>query len=116
MLRSACSDFVGMPVDGPPRITSTTTIGISAAVEPERFDHQRETGPRRRGQRRRTAERSANDHVDRSQLVFGLQQNAADLGKSGRQPFENFARRRYGVGGGETDAAADGTETRRLVA
>ena len=30
--RSLCSLFAGMPVDGPPRITSTTTIGTSAAT------------------------------------------------------------------------------------
>jgi len=30
MFKSLCSDFVGIPVEGPPRITSTTTIGISA--------------------------------------------------------------------------------------
>ena len=28
--RSLCSLLAGMPVDGPPRITSTTTIGTSA--------------------------------------------------------------------------------------
>jgi hypothetical protein len=30
--RSACSDLVGMPVDGPPRCTFTTTSGSSAIV------------------------------------------------------------------------------------
>ena len=30
--RSLCSLLAGMPVDGPPRITSTTTIGTSAAT------------------------------------------------------------------------------------
>ena len=32
MLRSDCSDLVGMPVDGPPRMTLTMTIGVSEAV------------------------------------------------------------------------------------
>ena len=32
MFTSLCSLFAGMPVDGPPRITSTTTIGTSAAT------------------------------------------------------------------------------------
>src|SRR6516165_4769328 len=32
MLRSACSDLVGIPVEGPARMTSMTTMGISAAV------------------------------------------------------------------------------------
>ena len=30
MFKSDCSTFVGMPVEGPPRWTSTTTSGISA--------------------------------------------------------------------------------------
>ena len=30
MFRSLCSDFVGMPVEGPPRITLTMTQGTSA--------------------------------------------------------------------------------------
>ena len=29
-IKSVCSDFVGIPVDGPPRCTSTTTSGNSA--------------------------------------------------------------------------------------
>ncbi len=32
MFRSACSDLVGMPVEGPPRMTLTTTTGTSAAT------------------------------------------------------------------------------------
>src|SRR3989304_3532714 len=32
MLRSDCSDLVAMPVEGPQRMTSTTTIGTSAAT------------------------------------------------------------------------------------
>ena len=32
MFRSLCSDLVGMPVDGPPRITSMTTMGVSEAT------------------------------------------------------------------------------------
>ena len=32
MLRSVCSDLVGMPVDGPPRMTLNTTNGTSAAT------------------------------------------------------------------------------------
>ena len=32
MLRSDCSDLVAIPVDGPTRITSTTTTGVSEAA------------------------------------------------------------------------------------
>jgi hypothetical protein len=31
-IRSACAGRVGMPADGPPRITSMITLGISAAL------------------------------------------------------------------------------------
>ena len=84
--------------------------------EPERLDHQRKPGAGGRGQRRRAAVRCADDHVDGGEFVLGLQQRAADFDQIGRQPFEDVGRRRDRIGGGETDAAADGAECGRLVA
>ena len=106
-----------MPVEGPPRITSTTTTGTSAATaRPMRLGHQRESRAGGRRQRGHAAVRRADRHVDRGQLVLGLQQRAADLGQRRRHPFEQLGRRRDRIGGDEAHAAADRAVARGLVA
>ena len=84
--------------------------------QPERLDHQRKSGAGGRRQRRRAAIGCADDHVDRGELVFGLQQHPANLDQAGRQPFEHFGRRRDRIGGGKANAAADGAERGCFVA
>ncbi len=115
--RSLCSLLAGMPVDGPPRITSTTTIGTSAlTARPMRLGHQRQARAGGGRQRGHAAVGRADDHVDRGQFVLGLQQRAADLGQRRRHPFEQLGRRRDRVGGDEAHAAAHGAEAGGLVA
>ena len=94
-----------------------TTIGrLRSDGQPDQFHHQRETRARRGGQRRRAAERAADDHVDRRKFIFRLHQHAADLFQVGRQPFQDLGRGGDRVGRNEADAAADAAEPGRLVA
>ena len=84
--------------------------------EAKRFDHQRQAGTGRRGQRGNAAETRADDHVDRGQFILRLHQHAAALLQRRGQPFEDFGRRRDRIAGDEFDAALDRAESGRLIA
>src|SRR5450759_1059896 len=101
IFRSPCSDLVGMPVDGPPRITSTTTTGISAEVaRPSSSIISESPGPEVA-----VSSGDRNPRMARAEPFQGR-----------REPFEDFGRRRDRIGGGKANAAADGAEGGRLVA
>ena len=78
--------------------------------------HQCNAGSGGGCQRRHAAKRGADDHVDRCQLILGLDQCAAGLGQRRRHPFEQFGGRCDRIGGDETHAAAQGAKAGRLVA
>jgi hypothetical protein len=116
MFRSDCSDRVGMPVEGPPRITSTTTTGISAWVaRPSASTISEKPGPDVAVIAGVPPKRGAQAHVDRGQFVLGLDQTGRrGSGRLGGQPFLDLGRGRDGVGGREAHPAMHRAQARRL--
>ena len=68
------------------------------------LEHQRQAGPGGGRQRRNAAERGADDHVDRGQLILRLQQAAAQLLQPRRQPLQQVTGRCDRVRCREADA------------
>ena len=77
--RSAASVFVGIPVDGPARCTSITTSGSSiATASPIVSAFRSMPGPARGGHAELAREGGAERHVDRRDLVLGLDRAHAE--------------------------------------
>jgi hypothetical protein len=105
-----------MPVDGPAaHDVHDHQRNLSRHRQAERLDHQREPRSRGRGHGRHAAERGADAHVDRGQLILGLDQAPADLRQMRRQPFLDLRRGRDRVSGAEAHPAAQGTQADSLV-
>ena len=78
--RSACSGFVGMPVEGPARWTSMTRSGSSSMTPSPTVSAFRTTpGPGRRADAERAAERGAERRAGGGDLVLGLEGADAEL-------------------------------------
>ena len=96
--RSACSVFVGSPVDGPPRCTSTRSSGSSRLIARPRPSDLRSTpGPLVRGHRELARERGADRDADRGDLVLRLQRAHTEV-LVPRQLVEDVGRGRDRVG------------------
>ena len=94
MSRSACSGFVGMPVDGPARWTSTMTSGSSSVTaSPTVSDLSTTPGPGRGGHAERAAERRAERGSRGRDLVLGLERAHAEVLQL-RELLEDVGRRR----------------------
>ena len=80
MRRSACSGFVGIPVDGPARCTSMITSGsssVTAEADGLGLEHDARTG--RRAHTERAAEARAERGADGRDLVLGLERPHAEV-------------------------------------
>ena len=89
---------------------------LGRAEVADRLLHERDAGPGRRGHRPRPGHRGAERHVDRRQLVLGLDGHAAELRQPRREPFEDLRRRRDRVAGEEPPAGDEEAERDGLVA
>ena len=84
--RSACSVFVGRPVDGPPRWMSQMISGSSSeTAEADRLGLEREARTGRRGHAERAAERRAERGADAGDLVLGLERRDAEPLEAGER-------------------------------
>ena len=105
--RSACSGFVGIPVDGPARWMSRMSSG-SSSITP-RPDHLRLEHDARPG-RGRDAERAAERRTERraagGDLVLGLERRDAEV-LVARELLEDRRRRRDRVGAEEERQAGE---------
>ena len=92
--RSDCSVFVGSPVDGPPRCTSTTMSGSSRLIaSPIALGLQVHARAAGRGDAEVPGERGADRHAGRADLVLGLERADAEV-LVRRQLVEDVGRRR----------------------
>ena len=99
--RSDCSLFVGSPVEGPPRRTSTTTRGSSRADgHPYRLGLEVDTGTARAGHTERPPEGGTDGGTDGGNLVLRLERPDPEL-LALRQLVEDVRRGRDRVGAQE---------------
>ncbi len=80
MSRSACSGFVGMPVDGPARWTSSDhQRQLERDGEPDGLGLEHDAGPGRGGDAERAAERGAERGAARGDLVLCLERDHTEV-------------------------------------
>ena len=100
MSRSACSGFVGIPVEGPARWMSRMTAGLERDREADRLRLEDDARAARGGDAERAAEGSAERRADGGDLVLGLEGPHAE-GLVPRELLEDPGRGRDRVGAEE---------------
>ena len=117
MLRSLCSLLAGIPVEGPPRITSTTTTGTSAATaRPSASVISERPGPAVA-----VSDGTPPNEAPMTMLIEASSSSACTsapptLASAGASHSSSFGRRRDRISGDEAHAAAQRAVAGGLVA
>ena len=114
--RSACSGFVGIPVDGPARwMSQISERQLEHDREPDRLGLEDDARAGRGRDAERAAERRADRRAGGGDLVLGLERADAEV-LVARELLEDRARRRDRVGAEEERQPATAATRRRARA